>query len=221
MREIETSQRWDQRGSALVLVLLILLALTAIGMVALKDVNRSIQQSGQYRVRAQAAAYADAVGQFMAKRTGDKANEYWNMMETTQDFDLRTNSSMDNRKNFATRGAFFELTQDPDNADDEKKDFRTLFDMLGGDESGLFVGSSGERSFESRHAGSEFSVIIRDPVDGIPAPGYSNQFCFKKVTIAARAQLGELSDSWTQPRQVGVGRTVAEGLIGPMDCGGG
>lgn len=208
----------DQGGSALVLVLLILLGLSAIGMVALSDVARSVQESGTFRARTTASTFSDAVSQFMAKRLGDKANTMLSAMKRFQEFDIqKAGGNISSRQQLMDRGAVIEMKQDPGTTN---RDFGKIFNTLSGDESGLFVDNSGNyRSFESREANTEFRVVIRDPVDGVPVPGYSERYCFKKVTIAAEADVGDISSNWTEPRQVGVGRTVVEGLIGPVECG--
>ena len=214
-------RRRGERGSALILVLLILLALSAIGMLALQDVTRSIQQSGQFRVRTTASTFSDAVAQFMHKRLGDKASQYWNMMKTGQEFDMSGTGStkMANRKQVATQGGWIKLQQIPGHSDDKKRDFDNILGSSS-DETGIFTGgSSTVSSFELNEKGTQFEVVIRDPVDGIPVPGYSDKFCFKKMTVATRTQVGDMQDSWTRPRQVAEGRTMFEGLVGPMECG--
>jgi hypothetical protein len=217
-RQRDELGRPGERGSALILVLLILLALSAIGMVALQDVSRSVEQSGHYRVRSTASMFADSVAQFMSKRLGDKAGSIWNAMQTFQKNEVTdATKSFAQRSSEVTRGAYIKYTQDPGT----EKDFSSLLDSQDG-ETGLFTGGgTGDRSFESLAEESKFSVVIRDPVDGIPVPGYSDRFCFKKVTVGTRAQVGKFGNAtqMDQPRQVAVGQTVFEGLIGPLECG--
>lgn len=209
-----------RRGSALILVLLILLALSAIGMVALRDVSRSVQHSGQFRVRTTAGIFSDGVAGFLSKRIGDKANHTWNKLQSFKGFDRNTmGTNWTSRKQIETQGGYLKYQQKPGGTADEQ-DFSSLL-PVSGSESGLFTdGNSSHRSFESKEGGTEFRAVVRDPHDGIPLPGYSDKMCFKKVTIATQAQIGNPQGSWSEPRQVGVGRTISEALIGPTTgCG--
>lgn len=203
------------RGSALILVLLIMLALSAIGLVALRGISRSIQQSGMYRVRTTASAFSDAVSQFMAKRLGDKASSMMGAMDRMQQMDMETlGTSMQKRRQLVSGGSPLVFRQRPG----EKTNFDQVLNTRSGEESGLFTNGT-KPSFEGAEPDSGFDIVIRDPLGGIPVPGYSDRYCFKKVTIATRADIGDFSQSWDKPRQVGVGRTVVEGLVGPVECG--
>jgi hypothetical protein len=203
------------RGSALILVLLIMLALSAIGLVALRSISRSIQQSGMYRVRTTASVFSDAVSQFMTKRLGDKASSMMGAMDRMQQMDMETlGTSMQKRRQLVSGGSPLVLRQRPG----QQTNFDQVLNTRSGDESGLFTNGT-KPSFEGAEPSSGFDVIIRDPLGGIPVPGYSDRYCFKKVTIATRADIGDFSQSWDKPRQVGLGRTVVEGLVGPVECG--
>lgn len=203
------------RGSALILTMLILLVLTAIGMVALKDVARTVQQSGVYRVRTQSETFTEAVSEFVSMRAGDNAEGYWNKMESDFDDQLGGTSSTE-RLARNDLGAMMELSQD--NA--STGDLKVLGDSTV--ETGLFYESSVDKaSFEQapNEDTHRFRVILRDPMDGIPVPGYSDQYCFKKVTVATETTVGEGDSEWKKANMIASSQSGAEVLIGPLDCG--
>ena len=204
-----------QRGSALILTMLILLVLTAVGMVALRDVARTVQQSGVHRVRTQSETFTGAVSEFVSKRAGDNAAGYWNKMESDfdEDLGLATASDRDARNDM---GAMMVLSQDTASSGD--------LGVLGNStvETGLFYESSVDKaSFEQspNEDTHNFRVILRDPMDGIPVPGYSDQYCFKKVTIATETTVGQGDPEWNKSNMIASSQSGSEVLIGPIDCG--
>jgi hypothetical protein len=204
-----------EQGSALILTMLILLVLTAVGMVALKDVARTVQQSGVYRVRTQSETFTEAVSEFVSKRAGDNAEGYWNKMETELQGNLRGGTISD-QDAASDRGAFMVLTQ----TDASSGDLSVLGSS--GTETGLFYeDAQGKASFEQspNEDTHDFRVILRDPMDGIPVPGYSSEFCFKKVTIATESTVGQADPEWNKANMVANSQSGGEVLIGPIDCG--
>jgi hypothetical protein len=201
------------RGSALILTMLILLVLSAIGMVALADVGRSVKQSGVYRVRAQAQNFSEAAAEYVVRDSGERADAYWNMMERGQMNSL-DGMAIGNRLATSRRGAFVRLDRDRDGTG-HFNDLRADTDW---GETGLLTNGT-KSSFEAREGASEFSVIIRDPLDGPPAPGYSDRYCFKKVTIASRGFVGEPDPEWTGAGMMAERRNAVETFIGPIECG--
>ncbi|MFB6264298.1 MAG: hypothetical protein ABEL76_11845 [Bradymonadaceae bacterium] len=211
-----TSGVTGERGSALILVMLVLLALSAVGMIGLRNVSRSVDYSGDFRIRTTAQMFSDAAGSFISQRLGDKARQIWGAMERKQQLKLEDHlSKLGTRESLVEQGAPLKLVQD---RTENEVDFSTLLKApKKSNETGLF--SDGQhRSFESAVGQTRFEVVIRDPLSGIPVPGYSDRFCFKKVTVATKAKIGELKKNWDEPRQVGVGRTLFEGMIGPVEC---
>jgi hypothetical protein len=205
----------SRQGSALILTMLILLVLTAVGMVALRDVARTVQQSGVYRVRTQSETFTEAVSEFISKRAGDNAEGYWKKMESDFDGQMGGLSGTD-RLARNDMGAMMQLSQDT-------ADTGPL-GVLGAstEETGLFYEDSvGKASFEQapNEGTQNFRVILRDPMDGIPVPGYSDKYCFKKVTIATESTVGQADPEWTRANMVATSQSGAEVLIGPMDCG--
>ncbi|MGM0557982.1 MAG: hypothetical protein ACQEVA_16470 [Myxococcota bacterium] len=212
-----TLREWigGQQGSALILTMLILLVLTAIGMVALKDVARTVQQSGVYRVRTQSDTFTEAASEFVSKRAGDNAEGYWNKMETELEGGMR-GATVANQDANSDRGAMMMLTQNDGATGD--------LSVLGSSttETGLFYEETqGKASFEqaANEDTHDFRVILRDPMDGIPVPGYSSEFCFKKVTIATESTVGQADPEWSRANMVANSQSGGEVLIGPIDCG--
>ena len=206
------------------LVLLVLLSLSALGMVGMRNVTRSMHQSGTFRARAEANMYADAVGHFMAYQLGNRAKEIWGSMEKFKSMQREDYQGGYNKgsKLMGRRNAEMEQGETMRFVYDDTKgrnDLESFINQSGSSQgSGLFTWKSGQQSFASSAQSTRFEIVIRNPVD-MPAPsGYSNEYCFKKVTIAVEAQVGNPDENWDEPRTVGVGRTLFETMVGPLQC---
>ncbi|MFW5966801.1 MAG: hypothetical protein ACOCV2_04740 [Persicimonas sp.] len=206
-------------GSALILALLIMLVLSAIGMLALHDVAASNKQSGVYRMRTQAQNMADGAAEFVGQESGANADEYWALMQKQHEGQIENlsdqdNMEMDSRMQETVRGSYVRLNQ---RADDGYQGHFADYFLPSEDETGL-LGGSGSRSFESREDYSEFGLVLRDPIEGPSVPGYDEKFCFKKVTLATR---GHLSQEPNGDEMVSMAerRNGVEAYIGPIDCG--
>ncbi len=216
---VQKNVQWvgRRRGSALILTMLILLVLSALGMMALRSVSQSVQQSGAYRVRTQADGMSEAAVEYASAQAGNDAKTFWSMMNSAQGNASReaidADSSLADRKSLTRRGAFLELTQRPGTGTDIETDFEHL------DTTDTETGLLGSGSFEAAEDHTQFSVIIRDPLDGPPAPGYGEQYCFKKVTIASRALVGQPDRDWTGSGMMAESRHGMETFIGPIECG--
>lgn len=213
----------DERGSALVLVLLVLLALSALGMVGMRNVSQSMQQSGTFRARSAANMYADASAHFMAYQLGNRAQEIWGSMERygamqRNNYESNTNQTsnkLSRRDSNMEQGETIRFVYDESTG---RNDLSSFLNQTKGQDSGFFTWKQGQRSFETQAETTRFEIVIRNPVD-MPAPsGYSKDYCFKKVTIAAEAELGDPTSSWKEPRPIGVGRTMLETMVGPIQC---
>lgn len=214
------SRRWmgRRRGSALILTMLIMLVLGALGMMALRDVSRSVQQSGAYRVRTQADGFSEAAVEFTSTQGGNDAKTFW--AEMNSDHATRSEAMLDddnmelnNRKSLTRRGAYKVLTQRAGGVDSARDDFEHI--SSSSEETGLL----GDGSFETAEPNTEFSVILRDPLDGPPMPGYDDNHCFKKITIASRALLGRPDRDWSGGGMMAERRHGVETFIGPLPCG--
>lgn len=221
------------RGSALILTVLLTLILSAMAIVAMRDVARSVHQSGVFRTRLQADLMSESALQVYAKRSGDKANSVLSALRkgtagmsddgTTGIYgqDMRNVGSgaatlKDQRIAQATEGGHVEISSTTKGV---REDFMT---GTTGSESGLFLKpgdtTGAIHSFETQRD-SEWRVIIRDPTDGIPAPGFSNRYCFKKVLIASDATVGVNDGDWNTVNNIANRRHAFDALLGPVECG--
>lgn len=212
-----TSKR--ARGSALVIVLVVLLALSALGMVAVQAVGNSVERAGGYRVRSTATRFSSAAARFVAKRASESGGQFMAAFDKGSSAEM-DGQSFSKRQGIASRGGYKYVVQDSDSSLSEGG-FEEL--ERSDNETGLFTdsgGGSSVHSFESRHEDSKFEVIMRNPSGSMPAPGYSQEYCFKTVTIAANARLGPDESDWTQSEQVGTGTHSMEAMVGPIgQCG--
>ncbi|QDG50766.1 hypothetical protein FIV42_08485 [Persicimonas caeni] len=210
-----TTRKWlaQQQGSALILTMLVLLVLTGLGMLAMRDTRASLQQSGAYRVRAQATGLAEAASGYTAYMAGKDASGFWAMMQSPQVTNLSQLSSANARQAEARRGAYLHLKQKAGSGD---KVFPNVTAITG--ETGLLTNGS-KKSFEARESSSQFEVVLRDPMDGPPAAGYGENYCFKKITVVSRGLVGEPSHDWSGSGMVADKRTAIETYIGPIECG--
>jgi len=198
---------WSRRGSALIVVLLVLLALTALGMVALRTVGQTLDRAGSHRVRASASDFSDAAARYFLQ----KAPQFAGTLDQVTQSEMG-GQSLANRKKLASRGGIVHLQQ--------KRSGDRAFTLPSSyDETGLLTDDkSAGRSVESMNSNSQFAVVVRNQSHPISKPGMGDQYCYRKVTIAARATLGELKSSWDSVSRVGRGRTVAEGFVPVTNC---
>lgn len=213
----------SQRGSALVLVVLLSLVLSALAIVAMRNVARSARQASVFHTRAQSQNTSSSAVNLYSQRAGDKAagivtaikskafGESGGMAGT---YGASANEA--DRLATATAGGFLLLT------DDELTKVLPQAANLTStskEQTGLFTNSAGSnRTFEDERS-SSFQVIVRDLVDGIPAPRYSGGYCFKKAFIATESRVGETNDDWDAIANVAYSRHGKEVLLGPIECG--
>lgn len=210
------TRQWlaDEQGSALILTMLVLLVLTGLGMLAMRNTRASLQQSGAYRVRAQATGLSEAATGYTAYMAGKDASGFWAMMRSPQLHEFqKTTSTVTSRQAEARRGAYLHLKQ-------RSKDGDKVFPKVtaSDEETGLLTDGANP-SFERREASSQFEVVLRDPMDGPPAAGYGENYCFKKITVVSRGLVGEPSHDWSGSGMVADKRSAIETYIGPIECG--
>lgn len=209
MRQLHTPfGRPSERGAALVAALMFVLVLTGLGLVAMQSTVRSLQVAGNFRMRKQAQAASDGGVMYVSTRAGARAAAYWQRIERAG---TGPDAALSARTDAVTLGGYAKLLP---------SDFN--LNTNSGNATGLFTSTAGV-SHESAVNGASFEAIVRDPVEGPPAPGYSGKFCFKKVFFASRVTYGtnELlnNDEWDRPVASAMGQTGVEGLIGPIECG--
>lgn len=213
------------RGAALLIALLLTLALTAIGIVAIDSTVQAMRNASNYRVRRQSQMASRAALGYVSNRIGNKAQVYWKNMEAQE------------RNQRAVVGQYMggHMLVDPDTY---------TFAGQPANETGLFSSEDGLASHEAGYAFSDFRVIVRDPIEGPPAVA-DNVFCYKKVMFASAVTYitqgttctqqtdcitpgsfcnRESSNSpgvcvqWDSPGFSARSSNSAEALIGPVDC---
>lgn len=199
------------RGAALILAMLVMLVLSGLGLIALYSVTDSVWQSGSYRARAQAQLFSDGVLTFALFRSGDQAPEELRKVsfQTEREFKLGDDAE---RFDSLRRGGYHISTTAGDNS--TQTNLTALF------ENGFFApDGTGTKSFEEAPGSpTAYRYIIRDPMEGPSVEGYSRNFCFKKVSIASQARIGEFSQGDSRS-VVALGSNLAEAWLGPVDCG--
>ncbi len=222
----------NKKGSALLLVLMISLVLSAFGLVAMRDIALGVHQSASFRVRTQASAVSDAAASAFSMRAGNQANAYVYAVKATSKRDggfggtdpLKynyTGPASEFQGELASHGGFIVFRND----DLSSSQGLIPNQFTGGgsqkSESGLFrapATTTEPSSFEVQNE-TEFLVVLRDLKDGIPAPGFSEGYCFKKATVASKASVGTLPTVITEPATFAVGTHTNDILIGPIECG--
>lgn len=213
---------WGGRGSALIVALLVILALTAMGLVGLRNVTKELRAAGNHRLRKQASTAAESVATFAAARAGDNAENYWELMQHEQD---QHKALLDElglptyKDELAVRGPVFIRSQVPGASDQDETFYSDSLNL--GSETGLFRPTGAPASFETKEQASNFDVVIRDTLDAIPAPLYGDDFCYRKVTVTGQTNLGNLdasNDDWNGAAAVARRRASVEALIGPVEC---
>lgn len=212
----------DERGSTLVLVVLLTLVLSATAIVTLRSIVRTTRAVSVFRTRTQAQLTSNAASRVFADYVGNKGPDYivglTSSLSGTAGTDvgvtggqISTTPDLDTRTNVVTTGGSFNLSQ---------ADLQTEFLPNYGDprESGLFQLAAGEETFETRRRVS-WRVRLSDLTDGFPAVNFSQGFCFKKGVVAAEAQVGVLEADWDRVNNVSVSRHMIDGMIGPYPCG--
>ncbi|MFB6351591.1 MAG: hypothetical protein ABEN55_15765 [Bradymonadaceae bacterium] len=203
----------SRRGSALIIVLLVLLALSALGMVALQSVGDTLDRTGTYRVRSNADVFSASAARFFV---GDLKRYAGKLSKASRQ--KISGASGNQRRRFGQMGGYIRLKQQSSvGSGSATRDFEQLSSGVGDNESGLFTGGSNE-SFEQKNAQSSFEIVVRNPSSPMERPGYSGNYCFRKVTVAAQGRLGKLDSSWNAPAQVGQARTSVEGFVPVSQC---
>ncbi|GEM_PF-3005825 len=225
----------NEKGSALLLVLMITLVLSAFGLVAMRDIARGVHQSASFRVRTQAATISDTATSAFSMRAGNQASGYLYAMKATtnrkngsstsfggNDPSLYNYSGPYFQETLASHGGFIVFRHDELATGTSgllSNPFGATSQQKG--ESGLFRGPaslSDAASFEVQNK-TQFEVILRDIKAGIPAPGFSERYCFKKGVVAARSRVGEVPATLGEPARLAVGIHSNDILLGPVECG--
>jgi Tfp pilus assembly protein PilX len=215
--------------------LMLTLVLSGVGVVVMQSTMMSMKLSGNYKMRKQASAAAEAAVLYTSNMVGDQAGTFWRAMESSTQVSMSQNAagmgSFGARQDAVRRGGAMIVTNSPPAANPLVPTMGVMQSAGAIGETGLFSSSSGAaKSFEQKNgvggtAANTFRVVLRDPIEGPPAPGYSGRFCFKKIYFASEARYGttgtgtEVADWTSPPSTIATGRNGMEGFIGPIECG--
>lgn len=219
----------DERGAALIAALMLTLVLSALGFVAVKSTTRSMSQTSNYKIRAQAGVASESALLFTTDRVGQKSSQYWDFMRARSEREQGvTNSARDTIE----RGAYMVVTRAQYTGTNNALQTPTEDSK----ETGLFSTSdasqgSMESGSSSEHA--EFRVILRDPIEGPPMEGMQQNagpggsaLCHKKIALiseyryntSTRSDLASTNNTWARASAAGMGRHYQETIIGPVLC---
>lgn len=208
-----------ERGAALVVAILVMLVLSALGLVAMKSANESNWLAGTHRIGAQASSFSDSVTQYAILRSGLRASSLHALLRRRVNSELYADLEKDEDDRDGTsllrRGGYRVFTPEV-NAEDGKI---SLHNELG---QGRLLTSSAVKGVEDdKMLKPSFQYIVRDPIQGPRAPGYGDQFCFTRVTIAAEATFahGDEVQRRARRRLRAMRRHAADAFIGPVECG--
>lgn len=211
------SRSYHERGAALVVALLVMLVLSALGLVAMKSANESNWMAGTHRIGAQANTFSDSVTQYALLRSGLRAASLHELLRRRANSELRKKQGDDVAQRAALRRGgyqFFVPDQTP------SKGEVSLYEELG---EGKLLTSSTLKGVETDPMlNPKFQFVVRDPIQGPRAPGYGDQFCFTRVTIASEATFARGEDESqrkSRRRLRSMSRHAADAFIGPIECG--
>lgn len=215
------------KGAALLIALMLTLVLTAIGMVAVQTTISGMRNASNYRLRRQAQMASTSALTFVSNRVGNKAAAYWRQVATE-------GSKVDANQASGFMVITPNMYQTPES-----------FDNVPVGETGLFSSDGAPRSHEAQLQIADYQVIIRDPIEGPPAEGNDNNFCYKKVFFASQTSyIGRgkacttdaecmpsgscvlglnnagVCTEWNRPANAAWAANGTESLIGPIDCKG-
>ena len=213
--------RRGERGAALIVVVLLTLALSAIAMTALRTATRSLDQTGSYKMGQQASEASRSALTFVGVRAGDRPSNYLGRMRAGAQVNYGASRSAEQ----VERGGVVTLTE----ADFQGGGGAAVLGSAGS-ETGLF-GSAANPSHESDPGLGRvgFEVILRDASEGPPPVGSDSSFCSKKLYMGARSSYDarardatniEIESNWDRPPRSATSLQGLESWIGPVPCDG-
>ncbi len=217
-------ERPSERGSAVLVSLLVVLALTGLGLVGLKHTTFEIRQSGNARLQKQATYTSEAGMMIAMQKVGTNGETYWRYMNRLHrvqgvgvgapangnaagDIQPEVIIGADGVPELIPRG--------------DKPSYRFHMEQFA-TARGLF--GSGTDDFQHRQdVNAGFDVVFSDPKDGPRPPGYSKDFCFKRFTFTSLGTISEPNAAdrvlnFREPQRNSQARHVAHALVGPMLC---
>lgn len=195
----------NERGAALIVAILVMLVLSAMGMVAVRASMESVWTSASHRMASQANSFSDATVQYGMMRSGRNAATVYEFLRRRSDFDMGQ-ATNDDAAELRRGGYVIYIKGEAEDGQVSMDDFLAGGRLL---ESDVVTGLESELDVA-------FRFIVRDPIVGPPAPGFGENYCFNRVTIASEAVVGTEEG---RRRQRAMGRHASEAFIGPVECG--
>lgn len=220
--------RSSERGSALIVVLMLILALTALGVIGLRHTTFELRNARNLRLAKQAEYVSEGAMTRVIHQVGSNGQAYWEYMD-------RINKAR-NSGTLAQGGvANAEPTYTFQRGDVAPNNLLFLSSTVNANICGqsplpaACQGMEAEGGYFQETIPSNFlpnfTVTMREPLDGPKAPGFSDSFCFKRFTFESRGVLGRNPAPgdvlrYDQPSQGAVAEHWAQALVGPLDCQG-
>ena len=201
------ARRKAERGAALIIALLVMLVLSALGLVALRATSEGAWVAASHRMNSQSAAFSDSVVQFGTERTGFRAQSVYSLMQQRVNREMRL--SGDDSVDALRRGGYVVYV-----AGDPEDGQASLEGELPG---GRLLEVGELRGLETELA-VRYRYIVRDPLVGPPAPGFGENFCFNRVTVASETVVA-VGDGGTRRGRMSMSRHASEAFVGPIECG--
>lgn len=217
--------RPSERGSALIIVLLLILALTAMGLLALRQTSFELRGSRNQRISKQAIYASDGALVMAVDQVGRSGQAYWELMDRLTRAQNRQALTAGDPANFRPSYNF------------TRGDFVPNQLMFAGpaqtvancNQANLPPNCQGLESEGGYYSTTDnlpnLSVRLEDPQDGPKAPGFSHSFCFKRFHFASTGTVGETPTGlealkYNQSVHGARSQHAAHALIGPLDCQG-
>ena len=189
--------RESERGSALIMALLVVIALTGLGLVGLKHTTFELRQASNAKLAKQAMYTADAGMMAAMETVGSNSSAF-------QDHFRRVESRFreDGRSLPTTFGDFKTA----------EGDFLTNGHLFG----------TAQGSFEEeQNTVANVEVVLTDPVSTqSDQPGFSVEFCQLRYTFRSTGTVGEVQTNlrWNDPVRSASSRTIGHSKLQPQPC---
>ena len=210
--------RSSERGSALIIALLVILALTGMGLIGLKQSTTELRSSSNYRFTKQGLYTGHAAMAYTVNTVGRNPAAYAKLYEQIQ-----TNLEAAG-VNQAARVQITRATSTSDQMIFGIKDTVDCTPSTWWSDPGCqgLEGLAGYLVTPSQLP--SFRIDMLSPVDGPRAPGFGQNFCFQRFTFDGSAWVGGLPTGFVDAREPAglvMTRARAQALVGPIDCSSG
>ncbi len=189
-----------RQGAALIISLFVLLVITGMGLLAVVTATEEIQSAGNYRLERQAEQVSYSALAIAMGEVGENGDAYWTVIK---------------QQMYAAMEA---------NATDAEVDATKSFTFVTADFTGKMLDNpTGDFAQHYKTDTPSMQVVMKDPLDGFNAPGYSGKFCFKRFRFDSFGGIGTepTVDDLQDPHfKFSLYNHRAFGILGPMQCEG-